>query len=506
MPADTIKYQVLDVGQGSGNFIEMYTSGALITTALIDLGSERATDEGGGLSVEYIVKTLNTMASPTIDYIFLSHSDTDHISLLDQLLDSFVPPGTVDPLKKPLLIKKVSYGGDSANYAKGKKKYNVLNRLKTYMPTLGTPIPFSASYGSYRKVFGLAPIPYATIEGVDFYILTANAPAVAPTKRTRKGTAALSGYGKNTVSVIVVVSFERGQYIATGDATGATLVAANKELTAEVLTTYFPLVAMVTAPHHGSESTTFSFRASNGKRDNDEAVKNFKLFVDNLKSKTITASAGMVGKFRHPSVYLMSYFWPWLHGTPLYTDPTLAASNAHYYTAYFKSIDGYSINDGTTTSPWPIFDWWYTVQTASNIYTNTYYDLGLLPSTSTQTWVLPPNPGSLNAVPTAAPYPPSGVAWTYNAVKTTTGSSITVQRMDTDPNLLALRREIIARSERMAAIRDGLEEAEADAAAANARAPAPAVAPHAVRDLAPPRPSEETAASTRRRRRLKVLT
>ncbi|MBL8297657.1 MAG: MBL fold metallo-hydrolase [Rhodanobacteraceae bacterium] len=509
MPADKIKYQVLDVGQGSGNFIEMYTSDVLTSTVLIDLGSERATDEGGGLSVEYIVSVLNGMTNPTIDYLFLSHSDTDHISLLDQLLDSFAPQTATAPLLKKLLIRKVSYGGDSANYAKGRSRYNVLNRLKTYMPQpFGLPLPLAADYSSYVATT-FAPIaPIATVDGVDFYILTANAPTVAPVKRTRSGSTAASGYNKNTVSVIVVASWKGAQYIATGDATGATLATANKKLTTTVKATYFPFVVMVTAPHHGSESTTFSFRASDGSRDKAEPVANFKLFVDNLKSKTITASAGKVAKFRHPSAFLISYFWPWLHSGALYVDPTLTASSGHYYTAYFKPADGYTVNDGTTTAAWPSAERWYTVQTASNIFTNTYYDLTVLPSTSTQTQVIPPNPGSVNAVPTMAPYPPAGVAWTYTAVpEGTSGSNITVQRLDNRANLIALRREIIARSEQMAAIREGLESAAPHQPPPRNPAPTPA-RPQSVRDLPPPRPAAASTvnAASAWQRRLKVLT
>lgn len=437
MPADSIKFQVLDVGQGSGNFVEMYNGTTLVNTVLIDLGSERATDVGGGLSVEFIVAELKTMAKPTIEYMFLSHSDTDHISLLDQLLDSFSTPGSGKPDNDTLWVNNVRYGGSFSDYTKGKAKKNVLTRLKGYMTT-GEPNPWPAESSSY----GTTTTAAATVEGVDFYLLYGNAPKSAAQKRNRDGTfVSTDAYAKNTVSLIVVVSFKGFQFVATGDATGATLAKANIILTPTIKSTYFPLVAMVTAPHHGSESTTFSLTDGRGNRTKTVAVTNFKTFVDNMASKTVTASAGLIERFKHPSCYLLSYFWPWLYAQPLYIDPTLTATKRHYYTAWFRNEDGYTINDGTSTSPWPIFGYWHSVQTESNIFSNTYFlsTTGIFDHT---TKVLPPNPGSVGATPSAPPYPPVGVAWSYVATATETR----VVRLDNRAALTALRREIIERS------------------------------------------------------------
>ena len=512
MPADQIKYQVLDVGQGSGNFIEMYTAGVLTNTVLIDLGSEHASNTGGGLSVEYIVDTLYTMANPTIEFLFLSHSDTDHISLLDQLLDSFDDQAGKTPGFKTLTINYVRYGGDSVDYGKkikGKKNvvYNVLDRLKDYMPVPTELRPLPVFYTNYeprrqRKPNPpLPPAPLAVVEDVEFWILRANAPTVTG---SRKRPRVPTGYDKNTVSAIVVAEYRGGKYIATGDATGSTLAAANDVLTAKVLKDYFQGVMMVTAPHHCSESTSFSFVASNGKRNTTAAVANFKLFVDNLQSKSLQASAGKNKTFKHPSAYLMSYFWPWLKPQPYYTDPTLKTSNGHYYTAYFRPADGYKINNGRRALPWPDKSNWCTVQTAANVYTNNYYDLEVLPpATTKRTQVLPPNPGSINVVPTKKPFPPAGVAWTYEATRTANGSTVGMDRLDTNANLVALRREIIARSERMAAIRCGLTPEEAAAMPVSPLRSAP-VPPHAVRGLPSPRPMSFE--SRPRHRRLKVLT
>lgn len=49
--ASKIAVTMLDVGQGSGTFVEIYTGTKITATALLDLGSERAKDEADRKSV-----------------------------------------------------------------------------------------------------------------------------------------------------------------------------------------------------------------------------------------------------------------------------------------------------------------------------------------------------------------------------------------------------------------------------------------------------------------------
>src|SRR4028118_789745 len=102
-----IKFQVLDVGQGSGNFIEIYgAKTAPDTTILIDLGSELESTAAGVPAAKYIVDKLKAMDEPTLDTMILSHSDSDHINLLDLVLDEFYPPNT--PGKNPDEILRIN--------------------------------------------------------------------------------------------------------------------------------------------------------------------------------------------------------------------------------------------------------------------------------------------------------------------------------------------------------------------------------------------------------------
>ena len=96
-------------------------------------------------------------------------------------------------------------------------------------------------------------------------------------------------------------------------------------------------------------------------------------------------------------------------------------------------MDGYTYNNGSTITGWPsgIFQsWWYTVQSAANIYTNLYYDpdyaFGIITtsfgaaSASTTMLVAPSYvSGVLSKEATvvakpSAPLPALGMRWQYS--------------------------------------------------------------------------------------------
>lgn len=445
MAADNIQFVVLDVGQGTGNFIEIYKAGKLVKTVLIDLGSESAKTEAGGPSVEYVVDTLKSMTKPEIDYIFLSHSDSDHINLLEDVLSQFDPPGTKNPTLPILTVNRALYGGFYAKYKKGKRD-NVLKTLDAYMPAR-SPQSAGANATSFPKTGKAKEIH--SVEGVSFYIIAGNAEAPVTTSDDFEDTPPkLDGFTINTMSLVVMTSFAGTQYVATGDATGVTLSKCNERITAKVKKDFLPFVMMVTAPHHGSERTTFNLTASTGDRNNPVSLKNVNDFIGNISARTLTSSAERVRRFKHPSAYLMSLFWPYFWPTPLYADPTLTAEDRHYYSAYFTNEDGFIIEvaNGKKKSKieWPSakgLPWWYTVQTGANVFTNLYYDpFWLAFYFDNETVILPPDPGSKVAISKKAKTPPLGVAWRYT---TDSAGSTTMAREVNRPSSLALRRKII---------------------------------------------------------------
>jgi len=440
--ASKIAVTMLDVGQGSSTFVEIYTGNAITATALLDLGSERAKTEAGGPSVDYIVKQLKTMAKPRIDFFSLSHSDSDHINLVLDLLGHFDPPGTKKPAKPILEIMTVIYGGPRKLYAKHSGA-NVIQYLENYQPTGTTkPQALPSNNSSYPSAH-----PMFTHDDVTIYLLVGNHVSSEPRKVVKKIADKkwrTDSYSLNTYSLIFVVVFDNWRYVVTGDATGATIAQANWVLSEYKVT--LANVAALTMPHHSSEPTTFGLTGSRSKRAREkervpaDAKKVIDTFAANIKAKTIHASAEDVGSFRHPSAFVMSYFWSYVDKTVWYEDPALK-SEQHLYNAYFMEEDDFKIvidvvdpktkKKTSKKEPLPPFDDWWTFATQHAIFTNRYYvRREAYDPDKDETATFPPNPGKVTAIPKsgAKNSPPFGVAWRYTTDAST--QKTTLERIE----------------------------------------------------------------------------
>lgn len=424
-----INFQVLDVGQGTGNFIELRDDAdhSLVATILLDLGSERAARHAaGGPTVEYVVATLKEMAQPTIDILMFSHGDSDHVNLVPDLLAAFEPFGTDGvPAVDTLKIKTVRYGGDFAKYEK--RGTQILEKVRKYMPDDDELESVAYKTTSFSK--GDKSKPMLTLEDIAIYMMMGNCANAAAEKGAKKRK--LDSFVVNTNSLVVVIIFGGVQFVATGDATGTTLRQCNDVITAPIKSTFLDNVYMMTLPHHGSATTTFNMRGIKG----GDAEINLRQFVDNLTANTITGSAERVRTFKHPSAVVMSYFWERLSGTVYYADPLLT-DDRHFYTAHFEGDGGFRLSDGKHGEDWPRLSWWYSVQTTSNVFTNLYYEYDMQGEA-----IIPPNPGEVTKGLAAKPLqPPLGVAWTYRVLADGTKSlALMVNR----PSLLALRYAIV---------------------------------------------------------------
>ncbi|MFI1645696.1 hypothetical protein ACH4XT_01935 [Streptomyces avidinii] len=395
-------FWVLDVGQGSGNFIQVFDdSDKLVGSVLIDLGSERNKATAGFPSAEFVAAMLGVPG--TLDLVVLSHSDSDHINLIPDLLGLFKK--TSD-----LKINKVIYGGDLARYAK-RGGTNVLARLHAHMPSGNAPTPTPPKESSFA---GPAPYtPVFVLGDLKVWILMANAAesGAAPSSGGAKKRKTGDGYNTNTNSVVVLLGFRKAQFVVTGDATGTTLFQLNDVVTPFVAANYLNEVVMLTLPHHGSATTTFDVRGGVDGKDN------LKTFVDNTKPRSLTGSADKVRTFKHPSAKVMEYFWTGLTRGKYWKDPTLG--DRHFYTAYFTPNDDYTYKDGKgTLYKWPSDAWWYSVQTASDIYTNMYVYADQMGGQ--QEIVLPPNSSALEVPDKPMPPRALGVAWKYTVTDTVT--------------------------------------------------------------------------------------
>ena len=168
---------------------------------------------------------------------------------------------------------------------------------------MGTDLEkFCDMASSYR----LSPINhFRDVDGVKLFLLMGNV-TQSSYKKSRRKRIKLDSYAINTMSLVVVLEFNGFYYVVTGDATGATIAESNKIMARipNFRTTYLPVVAMLTMPHHGSEVSMFNLLGSKSDRENPLAQKNVKNFADYIQAKTITSSAERVRRFKHPSAYL----------------------------------------------------------------------------------------------------------------------------------------------------------------------------------------------------------
>jgi len=405
-------FVVLDVGQGTGNFVELRDDADQIVSAmLIDLGSEGWKRIAGGPSADYVATRLQTMAKPTLDAVFLSHSDSDHINLLKKLLEHFDKPSDKAPTKPVLTVKKVWYGGDASYYKKGKTNY--LTLVDEYKPPKSKSIltPCKPNATSLACIDTSKWEPLFTVGDAKVWLIAGNTTAenVQLYKKSKTGSKAPEAYAINTKSLVLLFTYDNSQIVVTGDATGMTLAKCNEIMEQAGVPPYLNDVFSLTLPHHGSDTTTYSLLGATGKKRNREelAEDNVADFVNHVKPKTISASAGERSTFRHPSSRVIDDFSSHLTSTVYFSDSLLTKEEEHFYTAFFaahaKKLKGGTVSD------WPSKSGWYTARTKANIFSTDYCDA----SQATGDFVvLPPVPAAYNKLKWATP-PARAVAWGF---------------------------------------------------------------------------------------------
>lgn len=350
MATSKVMVYSLDVGQGMSTFVEIYDTGNnLIRTLLFDLGSSKNSSIAGASSVSFLAAQINKRKPvPYIDGVFISHKDSDHVSLIPALLDELPDVG----------VGKVWYGGRYSWY--NKNRNNVLNDLGERTEdadedVVGFPIgvsDFDTDLGFFDFLWDM--------DGVTVYLLTVN----TPYKNEKLGTPedkisrTPDGDQANSKSLVCYVRYGGNAFTISGDATYPTMVYLNQILgTSKLIFT-----KMLLLPHHGSRKTTFGLPSTSAKIS-DEARNSVKTFARKMGSKTLIASADT--KHSHPSLETISLFQEYSDKTaPWWKDSDLK-KDRHYLTAYLdlKLGDG-----GPSTGQYKSF------QTTWNVYSNLYCD------------------------------------------------------------------------------------------------------------------------------------
>ncbi len=358
MATGVVMVSVVDVGQGQCTFVEIYDRSStpkLIHTLLFDCGSDKQSDETQN-NLQYIVDKVSSMTTPTFDCIFFSHSDKDHIILTYDLLGKF------SSSKKPK-ISEIWYGGDWNKYTKN--GYNILDYIVHNNYCLKANIKTTGSnYTGYSKTTGAYTnrLWRSADSSVYVYPIVSNTLSDDPdwddNDLDLKGKTAEA---LNRVSMICGLYYAGSSYVICGDATNATMSAANTLF--DLSTTIFNQNLMTTLPHHGSRATGFAVAAAYDASSANVAVVD--TFVSNLKSQSITVSA--FAKHRHPSLQIMKRFMP-TTTTPILRDPRLVQKNAHRITA---NID---LDLGTISGVTIFRSLDYSFESLTNTFTTRYYD------------------------------------------------------------------------------------------------------------------------------------
>lgn len=463
--ASNFKFHVLNVGQGSGNFVEIYANdGDTVptTTVLIDLGSEGASKSHSGPSVEVVVAALKLMAKPEIACLCLSHSDTDHISMIEQLLTAFDKPGTKNPKKPILTIKTAIYGGNYDLFQKGKRP-NVIDLVDGYIP--GTTKAHGVTTNCTTYTTPSVVLYEDKVLNFKLPLLIGNTVKSPVTKSNDTSKLPLKdAVMVNTVSLIVVFEWNGVQIITTGDATGITMLRANGVM-GKATGSFFTDPVMLTVPHHGSFTTAWAFTGQKI-RGNDQRRAQIDLFARRCGAKVLTASAGHQSQFDHPSAYILDIFWRHSSTTDIAYRDAAAITDGHFYTAYFEKADSFQLTSSGTASAWPATGaaGFFTAQSVVQIYTTDYFDRKRLtaveetpPGGTPKKRLRPeprmavfpasvaaPSPGTVVELPDASVFPPAEVSW---AVVMDSNKSYYLERVTATTASIALRHSIIDAAE-----------------------------------------------------------
>jgi beta-lactamase superfamily II metal-dependent hydrolase len=281
MAFERVEVLILQCNQGMGNLIKIYAGGKLANLALIDLGTKSVNSEYVLAAVPTVILALESMATPRLDLLVVSHQDDDHWSLLPRLEAEIKLRWTPFKVGKfrlgglgwdPDAVKVVTEFGLAFD---AKPKYYGDNR---------------SDYSDPNKIKLLAEF-----EKVYFRTLIVNVEIPRAAKRQRIDPDADSRT-RNATSAVIVLEAAGKACVFPGDATVDTLKEINKIVRGYTKSPLVPCFAL-TVPHHGALPTL----ASNYRANATPRLSVAKEFAEKLKAERLVASAGVASQYKHPS-------------------------------------------------------------------------------------------------------------------------------------------------------------------------------------------------------------
>lgn len=379
-----IQVYSLDVGQGMCTFVEVYNDAdQIINVLLFDLGSSKNSGAAGRPTVAFLAQQIKKRTpEPFIDAIFISHKDSDHVSLIAALLKEL--PGVA--------VGRVCYGGRYEWYS------TVLKELEKRCDNI---YGFGVGMSNFSREFGAYVGSLWNRNDVAVYLLAVNTPF--------KNEIAFSSYENiskkpdgdqaNSKSMVCVVRYQSSDFAISGDATYPTLAYINTLLG----NLRFTWVKMMLLPHHGSRKTTFGLPKTDAKIS-DQAKLVVQTFARNMGSKTLIASADT--KHSHPSLETTALFQQYADQMPNWWQDDNLTGHRHYLSAF---IDSDLVATGVKTIKKGFYK---SFQTTWNVFSTLYFNGGTVGQFSYPPLadLPPPDP---DAIEIDFPW---GMNWIYTAI------------------------------------------------------------------------------------------
>lgn len=359
--AKGVKVHVLRVGQGMGNFIQVFGNGldkAPTNSMIFDLGSEKGKTRFTPIAVNIIIKNLLKMDPPRkLDMIVFSHGDKDHWNIFRDLI--------IKCSKDVAFLQygEVYFGGTRDQYSCtiSRKKYNILDDLERNGADVQDQ--FINAYNSFdtKLIDDTWPV-LANFNGFKVRILMSNVDNGIVLNDPGTETEFTN---KNSVSAVLVCEYAGKRFIFSGDATGLTVKMINELIKTRKIEDQVNNTFMLVTPHHGS-AVTLKYG-----KDPFEPAKTFASYCD---AECISASADFRTGFYHPDIEVLEIFAeaklrkvaPMLIENGGYTPPLVEDEYPkHLFTAYdSKGWRSFSTEDNVFTTYYSLTescDWIFTV-------------------------------------------------------------------------------------------------------------------------------------------------
>jgi beta-lactamase superfamily II metal-dependent hydrolase len=281
MAASKIEVSFLHCDQGMGTLVRIFDSlNNLAHLALIDLGSEAKTKKYAGKAIESVISALKQMqadgVTPAIDLLVISHQDTDHWSLLPDLLKQ------IQSDIAGCEVHNIYYGGTNwkANASKAIEKWEDAFDVEAEA--------FAKGETNYKKPGEKKSIQ--TIDGVAFRLLCVNVPI----------SRSAPDLNRNGTSAVLAIDFGGVTAVIPGDATADTVGWINDRVFVpwEKKGAGNPVqpCRALGAPHHGALRTIASNYVSSDKAKLGVATT----FANYVAAQHVVASAGYLSDYWHP--------------------------------------------------------------------------------------------------------------------------------------------------------------------------------------------------------------